>query len=169
MDIASCFKIGIVARPHGLKGEVTALFDEPSTLVSGDAVFLAFQHGLVPYFVERISENGRKVFIKFEDINTADEATALLQKAVYLPRSARPVLPDGQFYDDEIIGYDVVDKQEGNMGQVRAVVSAGPNKMLELEYKGREVLIPLNGPFITRVVPDTRTIHVDLPDGFLTL
>jgi 16S rRNA processing protein RimM len=169
MNIDSCFKVGIISRAHGLKGEVTVLFDEPLSPAAGDAVFLAFEQGMVPYIIERASVNGRKGYIKFEDINTADEAAILLRKAVYLPKSARPSLPQGAFYDDEVIEFNVVDQREGKIGKVTSIVSAGPNRMLAIESEEKEVLIPLNGPFITSVSRETRTIHVDLPDGFLTI
>ena len=169
MDIDSCFKVGTIARAHGLKGEVTALFDEPLSPRAGEAIFLAFSHGLVPYFIERVSVKGRKAYIKFEDISTADEAAILLRKPMYLPKTARPSLPQGAFYDDEVLEFEVIDQREGTIGKVKAVVTAGPNRMLTIDNGEKEILIPLNGPFITRVVPESRTIHVDLPDGFLSL
>jgi 16S rRNA processing protein RimM len=49
------------------------------------------------------------------------------------------------------------------------VIAAGPNKLLVVEHKGKEVMIPINGPFIKSVNKSRKRITVELPDGFLDI
>jgi 16S rRNA processing protein RimM len=49
------------------------------------------------------------------------------------------------------------------------VTSAGPNKLLSVDHHGKEVLIPVNSPFITGINKSKKKISVTLPDGFLDL
>ena len=169
MDINSCFKIGYIAKTHGLKGGVTAVFSEAGEFESLESVFIEVKHNLVPYFVESFSDRGEKGFIKFEDINTFEQAEALKGCSIYLPKTVRPKLKRGDFYNDEVIGFEVEDLRQGFLGAVKEIVESGANRLLSVDRSGKEVLIPINGPFITSVNKSKKKIQTDLPEGFLDL
>ena len=171
MEIDSCFKIGWILKPHGLKGEVTVLLedDAPEDLSILKSVFLEQNKRLVPYFVHAVSARGKKVFIKFEDIDSFESAAKISKQAIYIPKSRRPKVVKGQFYSDEVIGFEVHDEEKGILGTIQEVMQAGPNKLLVMEHNGKEVLIPINGPFITHVNKSKKRIDVNLPDGFLDI
>jgi 16S rRNA processing protein RimM len=63
----------------------------------------------------------------------------------------------------------VVDTGSGSLGRVVEVISAGPNRLLSVDHDGKEVLIPLNSPFIEGVNKSRKKITVALPDGFLEI
>jgi len=171
MQIKDCFKIGFIQKPHGLKGEVTiALSPEgPDEFSKLDAVFVEQNNRLVPFFIESSSQNGDKVFAKFEDVDSSEAAEKISKAALYLPKSARPKSERGEFYDDEIIGFTAQDKQLGELGKVVSVEIAGPNKLLAVNFNDKEILIPVNGPFILSINKSKKTITVDLPEGFLDI
>jgi 16S rRNA processing protein RimM len=75
----------------------------------------------------------------------------------------------GEFYDDEITGFAVNDEVTGDLGKVREIIEAGPNKLIAVDNGVKEVLIPVNGPFIKSINKSRKTIIVELPDGFLDL
>ncbi len=158
-------------KPHGLKGEVTVVLedDAPNDISSLDSVFLEQNSRLVPYFIETVSGQGKKTFLKLEDINSPEAAQQISKQSIYIPRSLRPKLQRGKFYDDEVKGFEVVDYQIGLLGEVDDVVAAGPNRLISLQYQNKEVLIPTNGPFIKSVNKTKRRIEVELPEGFLDI
>jgi 16S rRNA processing protein RimM len=168
MQLNDYYKIGYILKPHGLKGEVTVSIeaDAGDVFDSVETVFVEQSKRLVPFFIESISQTGSKAYIKFEDIATVEAATAISKSALYLPKTARPKSARGEFYDDEIIGFEVTDKSLGSLGPVTDVEHAGPNKLLLVHYHDKEVLIPVNGPFIKSMNKTKRTISVELPDGF---
>jgi len=88
---------------------------------------------------------------------------------VYLDKSIRPKLPRGEFYNDEIIGFTVEDSASGVLGLVTGVIQSGISRLIQLDHKGKEVLIPVNGPFITSVNKLKKRIAVELPEGFLEI
>jgi 16S rRNA processing protein RimM len=49
------------------------------------------------------------------------------------------------------------------------VAQAGPNKLLSIDHNGKEVLIPVNSPFITGINKSKKKISVTLPEGFLEI
>jgi 16S rRNA processing protein RimM len=171
MDIRDCYKIGYILKPHGLKGEVTISIDEdvPNELDELETLFLAKGETLVPYFIDAISVKGDKAYVKFEDVDSADEAKAISKHALYLPKSARPKSLRGEFYDDEITGFSVTDENLGPLGNITEVTAAGPNKLLALDHNGKEVLVPINSPFIISINKSKRKITVNLPEGFLDI
>jgi 16S rRNA processing protein RimM len=57
----------------------------------------------------------------------------------------------------------------GALGTVREIVEAGPNKLLAIDRDGKEILIPVNGPFIQSVNKTKKLVTVELPEGFLDL
>lgn len=169
MDKESCFKIGYVAKVHGLKGEVTVVISEALDFETVKSLFLEIRNNLVPYFIEHYSDRQDKVFIKFEDVNTAEQAALLKGSSIYLEKSARPKLKRGEFYDDEVIGFMVEDELQGDLGNVTDVMQSGINRLLNVLYQGKEVLIPVQGPFITSVNKTKKRITVHLPEGFLEI
>jgi 16S rRNA processing protein RimM len=171
MKVELCYKIGKVARPHGLKGEVTVLLeDAPADWETLKTVFIQVrQNELVPYFIEYVSVSGTKAFVKFDELNTPELAESISKKDIYLPKTDRPKSGKGEFYDDEIIGFAVEDVQHGDLGNVVDVEVSGMNRLIVIKQNEKEFLIPTNGPFITSVNKSKKKITVDLPEGFLDI
>jgi 16S rRNA processing protein RimM len=171
MDIDACYKIGFILKPHGLKGGVTVSLDPdaPGDFSALESVFLEKDQRLIPYFIDEVSVRGAKAFVKFDDVDTPEAAESISKRALYLPKSSRPKSGRGEFYDDEVIGFDVTDENMGDLGQITDVMSAGANRLLVLLHQGREVLIPINSPFVKSVNKSRKKISVNLPEGFLDI
>jgi 16S rRNA processing protein RimM len=169
VKIDDCFKVGYVAKTHGLAGEVTVnTLPECPDLSAIENVFLEKGGNLVPYFIKSISIKGEKAFVKFEDVDNIDQASELKGYSLYLTKSERPKLARGEFYNDEVVGFEVVE-DEIALGNVTDIMEAGPNRFLVLDHNGKEVLIPINGPFIKSINKSKKRVTVELPDGFLDL
>jgi 16S rRNA processing protein RimM len=170
MNLNDNFKIGYIAKTHGLKGEVTIVMSpECPDLEEIKTIFIEINQSLVPFFTESISIKGDKAFIKFEDVNTIEQASALKGCSMYLPKNERVKLSRGEFYNDEVIGFEVTDKEAGLLGSVREIFETGPNRFLMIDQEGKEIMIPLNGPFIKSVNKSKKKIAVELPEGFLDI
>lgn len=169
MNKLYCYSVGYISKTHGLKGEVTAVFTEPIELDSVESVFIELKGSLVPYFIQSFSDRGDKAFLKFEDVDTAELAAGLKGSALYLSKEVRPSLKRGEFYNDEVVGFMVEDETEGKLGLLKQVMQSGPSRLLEVDYNGKDVLIPVNGPFIKSVNKSKKLIKVSLPEGFLSI
>lgn len=143
--------------------------DAPDDFSAIESVFLEQNSRLVPYFIRGISGKGKKAFVKFEEVNSVDAALKISKKPIYIQKSSRPKSARGEFYNDEVIDFEVHDDEKGLLGKVRDVVQAGPNRLLLLDYNNKDVLIPVNGPFIESVNKTKKKISVNLPEGFLEL
>lgn len=158
-------------KPHGLKGEVTVSIDaeNPNDFGSLDAVFVDMKGQLVPYFIHSASLKGDRAFVKFEDVDTIEQAEAISKLSIYLPKSLRPKARRGEFYADEVVGFSVEDETYGTLGTVQEVIQAGAQRLLAVSYKEKEVLIPVNAAFVKSVNRTKTRINVSLPEGFLEL
>jgi 16S rRNA processing protein RimM len=107
-------------KPHGLKGGVTIALDPeaPADFDEIDTVFVEVKEKLLPYFVENISLKGSKAFLKLEEVESREDAQRISKSAIYLPKNLRPKSGRGQFYDDEVIGFEVLDTNLGVLGTV---------------------------------------------------
>lgn len=170
-NAAQYFKIGLIMKPHGLKGDVTIAVDPdvPIDFDTIDSVFIEINNAFLPYFIEDISVRGDKAFVKFEDVDDPESAKKISKRAIYLPKSARPKSAKGAFYDDEIIGFDVSDETLGPLGKIIGVTQTGLNKLIVVERNDKEILIPVNSPLIVSVHKSTRKILVNLPEGYLDI
>jgi len=148
MNIEDCFKVGHIAKTHGLGGEVTAVIEKEIEWDGLPSLFLDMKGSLVPFFIEKISGNPAKPFIKFEGITSIDQAAPLKGCSLYALKTIRLKLKRGQFYDDEVIDFSVDDKNLGRLGQVKEIQSQGPNRLLVIIHGSKEILIPVNAPFI---------------------
>lgn len=170
MKIEECFKIGYIAKTHGLKGEVTLVMTpECPELDELKSVFIEVRQNLIPFFLQSVSQKGDKAFIKFEDVNTIEQANDIKGCILYLQKSERAKLGRGEFYNDEVVGFEVSDKETGFLGLVTEIFESGPNRFLMIDWNGKEVMIPLNGPFIKSVNKSKKTITIELPEGFLDI
>ena len=170
MDKSQCFYLGEIRRTHGLKGELAAHIDadEPARYGAMDSVFLEQGGILVPYFIQKIQIRGSEAIITFEDL-PAGEAPDLIGASLYLPLSLLPELTGNRFYYHEVPGYSVVDQTAGPIGTITRVLDLPRQAVLEVDFKGKEVLIPVTDHIIKSVDRDKKILHVDLPEGLLEI
>ncbi|MBL7843012.1 MAG: 16S rRNA processing protein RimM [Cyclobacteriaceae bacterium] len=171
MKKEDCYKAGFIMKPHGLKGEVTVSLnpDSPAEWSTLKSVLVENQNTLVPYFIESVSVKNDKAFVKFEDVSTPEEAAKLKNHSIYLLKTTRPKLKVDDFYDDEIIGFQVSDQTLGLLGTVKTLERAGINRFIILDYEQKEVMIPAHQPLVKSINRSKKIISVNLPDGFLDI
>ena len=83
------FKIGIINKPHGVKGEVSFTFTDDifDRVEDCDYLVLLLDGILVPFFIEEYRFRSDNVaLVKFEGIETAERARMLTNVEVYFPK-----------------------------------------------------------------------------------
>lgn len=169
MDIDACFQLGYVIKAHGLKGEVQVFLDTdiPENYKNMESVFIEIDNKLVPFFIEAITLNNNKAVVKFEDIDTLEQAQYIKGKLLFLPIEHLPQLNDDQFYYHELIGFKVNDKHMGMLGIVKNIYTLPNQDLIAMHYKDKEVLIPVNDAVIVRIDRYKKELVVEMPQGLL--
>ncbi len=167
-----CFYLGSIAKTKGLKGEVVVFLDVdfPEEYKELESAFVEINQQLIPFFVERFQLK-QKGFanVKFEDVNSEEQAKRLVKSSLYLPLNQLPELGDNQFYYHEIEGFEVVDTNYGTVGTVDKVLDYPGNPIIQITKDYKEVLIPITNAVIQSVDRTKQTIHVTVPDGLIDL
>ena len=172
MDKKDCFYLGKITKKYSFKGEIILSLDtdEPNLYQNMLSVFIDLNGKIVPYFIERSSLHKKKsIRIKFEDINSEEEASYLLNKEVYLPINLLPKLEGKKFYYHEITGYKVIDSNHGNIGLIVSVNDASSQSIFVIENMGKQILIPINDKIIERIDRENKTIYISAPNGLIEL
>lgn len=165
------YKIGKIGKPHGVKGELTLFFDDDVfDRVDAEYLVLCVDGILVPFYMDDWRfKTGETALVKFTDIDTKEAASELTGCEVFFPKHLSDREEDDLTWD-EIKGFEVVDANHGNIGNVMSIDESTVNVIMEVETaKGNIILVPANENLIKEVDPENRRIVVDLPDGLVDL
>lgn len=170
MQVEDCFMLGFILRPHGIKGELKAVFDvdDISQYKKKESVYVLQGKKLIPFSIEYIRiQSQRDVILKLREIRTRDEAETVAKCELYLPEDQLPELNDYQFYFHEIKGFVVQDEVLGTLGKVNKALEMPAQDLISMDYEGREVLIPITDDFVLKVDRENKIVFTHLPDGHL--
>lgn len=164
--------VGIVARPHGTKGDVIVTphsdfveerFVEGATfhLKSGNAPARQIEIGSVRF------QQGRPV-IRFEGVSSMTDAEALRDAELRIDPVDQGPLPEGSFYHHQLIGCLVTTADGEEIGRVVGIEGDMARSRLVVEGPRRRVEIPLADELCS-VDVGKRQITATLPEGLLEL
>jgi 16S rRNA processing protein RimM len=169
MTTEDCFRIGTILKPKGLKGELHIYVDfDGLDDVNFKSIFVEVSGKLIPYFVESIKylqKNAAYLFL--EDVDTIEKASVLTKKEIYLPNKLKPKKKKTEFTLFDLVGFTAVDVNEGELGEVTEVHEYPQQIIAAVNYKGIEILFPLNEAIIKGIDVVTGIVTVDLPEGLL--
>lgn len=162
------YQIGKLGKTHGVKGEISFLFDDDVfDRVDADYLILKVDGIFVPFFIEEYRfRSDANAIIKFEDIDNQERARELTGCEVYFLRELADT-DDNSISWAAIVGFDIIEVESGNkIGRIASVDDTTLNILFCLE-DGR--LIPASSDLITAIDQQARTIIMHLPTGLLDL
>ena len=173
MRIDDCYQLGYVSKTHGLQGEVNVFLDVdfPEDYEEMESVFLQLQSSgtLIPFFIENFRLQKDSAIVKFEDVDSIEQAEELVKAQLYMPLDQLPTLEEDQYYFHEIIGYRIEDEQEGRLGTIKDVYEAGAQELIAMDYREQEILIPLTDEVVRKVDKAQQIVYTRLPEGLLDI
>lgn len=167
-----CFYLGKIVSKYSFKGEVLVKLDsdDPELYESMESVFVSLRDSLVPFFIEQSRLHKSSLLrIKFEDVDTEEDADRIMGSELYLPLEFLPPLEGNKFYFHEVIGFSVIDQKFGTVGVITGINDTTNQALFIIDHKGTEILIPINDEFLTKVDRENKTIEVNTPEGLIEL
>jgi 16S rRNA processing protein RimM len=134
--------VGRVLRPHGVRGElrVEILTDYPERLHAHRVLYLGVEG--TPHPVEGVRLHRGAALIKLAGCDDRNAAEGLRGQLVQIPYEAAVPLEDGEYYDFQILGIEVVTDAGECLGQVVEVLDTGANDVFVVRGARGDVLIP---------------------------
>ena len=160
--------VGFLRRAHGVRGEMVMEVhtDFPERLKANTKVFVGDSHRPMTLDSARFHNEG--LIVKFENVDTPEDAAHYRNQLVYVTTADRPQLPKGQYYLHELIGFDVVDEEENSIGKLTEIMQTGANDVYVVTRPdGSEILLPVIPSVVLNIEADRRLIRVHLLDGLI--
>ena len=172
MQKENCFYLGKIVKKYSFKGELLVKLDsdDPEIYTEMESVFVEQGKNLIPFFIESSSLHKSELLrVKFEDVDSEEDADALMKAKLFLPLTMLPELTGNQFYYHEIIGFTVKDINFGIVGIITGVNDTTSQALFEIDHHQKEVLIPINDDFIETVDRTSKTITTNVPEGLIDI
>ena len=150
-----------VLKSWGAAGQVVLSLDadDPRDLESEEPVFIEFDGLPVPFYFESVQPKGGRLIVKFEDVDSLEEAEELVGRTVTLN-------DEEEEDEDSLIGLQVRDaRSQRIVGEIVDYNDYAGNLTITVETDRGEVLLPLHEDLIVSLHDDTITL--DIPDGLL--
>lgn len=158
--------VGFLRRPHGLRGEIIMDLhtDFPERLKRGRKMFVSEEYK--PVTIQSVREHQNGVLIKFNGVDTPEDAGQFRNQWVYVKAKDVPRLPEGHIYQHELFGFKVVDENDNPLGDLVEIIETGANNVYVVkDESGRELLLPNIPSVILDLDTGRRLMRVHLLEG----
>lgn len=163
------YLVGIILKPQGIKGEVkvrsvspdaTRFYDLEHVYIDSEKVY--------KYIIENIRVSGEFVFLKFNEINTRDDAEELRNKELFVSEDQVIKLDVDEYFVHDLIGCVVFDENGSTIGEVIDVMQQSSNDIYVIKDKqAKEYLIPAIGDVVKKVDIPGKQIVIHVMEGML--
>jgi 16S rRNA processing protein RimM len=100
-------------------------------------------------------------------VETMDDAEALAGLELRVPESELVELPEGTYFEHQLVGCTVVTAAGAEVGTVRAVEGGAGATRLAIGSGADEILVPLVHAICVRIDVGLKRIVIEPPDGLL--
>lgn len=167
------YRIGRIGKPHGVKGEVQLQFDDDTfDRVDAEYLVLDIDGILVPFFMEEYRfRSDTVVLMKFDGIDTQDQARELTGCEVYFSRELAEQDEDRELTWNQLTNFKVYDLHANKViGKIVGIDTSTVNTLFDIETEsGATALLPANEDFIKDIDVLQQTVTMELPEGILDL
>jgi 16S rRNA processing protein RimM len=146
--------VGIVLKTIGLKGElkIKPLTDNPDRYSEGAKVWaVGLSETPVMLTVKSSRESGRDIAVFFEEIDSIEKAEGFRGKNLFVPESDVPPLPEGEYYQFQVLGLEVYTSRGRLLGKVSDIIEAGEKDVYVVRGGGKEYLIPVTDDAVEEI------------------
>lgn len=164
--------VGKLGKPHGLSGAFRFFLDrEPKNKNKLPAHFiLNIKGSFMPWFIKTVEWTGfNEGFVLFEEVTSPEKGKQYTHTAICL--SEKDI---NQYFKkdadslDYLIGYKVIDENEGEIGIIEEMVENPGQVLLSINHNGKEIMIPFVEDFVVELNKRKKEIILNLPEGLVS-
>lgn len=154
--------LAVIGGAHGTGGEVRikSFTGDPLALKNYGALYDKAGRS---YRIKSLRPGKTVVIARLQGVDSRDAAEALNGTELFIDRSQLPEnLEEDEFYQDDLIGFAVIDETGGKIGRVMAFFNFGGGDVVEITVNGRKnQLIPFSRAAVPQVDVTGKRIVVD--------
>jgi len=149
VNLTEKFKIGVVTKPHGIRGEVKVypFTEDVDNFKKLKSVFVSKPNkssSSKSEDIEWVKKSKNMLIVKFSSVNNPEEANLLRGYEIFVSREDASPLNGGEYYISDLIGMNVVDENDDEIGTLNDVIQTGANDVYEVKDDfGKMILIPV--------------------------
>lgn len=161
--------VGRIARPHGIRGDVIVDGDTDfpdERFAAGGRVFVERSGTVLPLTIAAFRMHGGRPIVRFETIESMNDAETLRGLEMRVPESELGALPENVWYHHQLLGSRVRTKDGRDVGTVVGIQGPTDRSILVIDGPEGNALVPLVAEFCTVDVAG-KVVEIDPPDGLL--
>lgn len=167
--------LGTLGAVYGIKGwlKVNSFTDQAEGIFGYQPWLVGQEGNWHPMEVAQWRWHNKGLIAKFAKIDDRDAAQQLVGRNIAISAEALPELPDDEFYWRDLVGLQVVNTQNYDMGTVSQMLPTVSNDVLVVQansndaFGKRERLIPfIQSQYVVEVDMAAKRITVDWPADF---
>jgi 16S rRNA processing protein RimM len=167
LDRKGFVEIGLFIGPHGIKGEVKvkSFTEIPENLFVYEEFFLGNQTKPIKLkLVRKIKQN---LICIVEDVKTRNEAEKFKNLILYVRRDNLPSLNDDEFYQRDLLDFQVYNLERHNLGFVTSFNDFGGGLLVEVEKNKKRFYLPIGKPFLKDINYKDKEVILNIDPGFI--
>ena len=159
------FAVGVVVKPHGVKGLVKVHAFNPRSQVLQDCNEIDFVHGEKRWrgSIRLVGKSQGFYLIAVDGTGDREQAEQLRGAKIIVDRATlEEVAPmqEGEYFYSDLIDCQVFDQEGSPCGIVHNVFEAGASDVLVIRNEGRECYVPMIEKWILSIDLNERKIQV---------
>lgn len=174
-------KVAVVTKSQGNNGDFFAKIisqDKIKKIKKDKFIFIDIDASLVPFKVEKSYKQGNLIFFKLNYINSKNDLQKLLGKYIYINNDEEnnkislgdEILQNEENNsEDDVLNYQVIDKQKGYIGVVSNINYIPGNPVIEVMLDEKTIIIPYNENIVLQINDDEKQIFIDAPEGLIDI
>lgn len=157
---------GLIVNTHGVRGEIKLLPQgvEPELLAGCETLYVDGR----PLAVAACRVHKGCLLIRLRGVDSMDAALALKGKTAAIRRSDA-ALPQGTYFDEELVGLAALDAETGErLGTIQEVLAYPAHKIYAVRGGRDEYLVPAVPAFIAGVDLPGGAVRIHMMEGLGT-
>jgi 16S rRNA processing protein RimM len=151
--------VGKVVATQGMQGEVKFYYynEVREDFLRYTSLFIVRDNVTTEIRPTRVRFQKNLIYMHFEGVRDIKEAANLVNKELFVREEDLPSLEDGEYYEYQLIGLDVINMKKEKIGSVESILHTGANDVLMVAGP-KGLTIPLVEGFI---------VEIDVKKGFV--
>ncbi len=164
------FRIGVITKPHGLKGEVKVFptTDDAKRFKKLKKCIIRTKKGDIEVEKKSCKFFKNLVILSFVGYDDINEVEAFRNCDIYVSREDAVPLEEGEYYISDVIGSDVYEDNDNHLGTITDVLQTGANDVFIVAMEnGKELLVPVINDCVIEIDTENKKVIVKLMKGML--